>query len=197
MPIPLGVLAVAGAGAGPAPAAGNAYEWLETSILGSDTADVTFSNLNSSYGSTYQHFQIRAVVRTDRAANEDIIAITFNGDSASNYVSHLLAGTGSSVVSQESVTGGPHTYIYAGFTATNNSAANAFSGHIIDILDPFETTKFKTIRQLFGHPAGNLVGLTSGLWRSTSAVTSIKLDAAIGTVFKTGSRFSLYGMRSS
>jgi hypothetical protein len=66
-----------------------AYELISTTILGSAQSSVVFDV--SSYTSTYKHLQIRVVTRTDRGANEDILGIRFNGDTGSNYITHLLA----------------------------------------------------------------------------------------------------------
>ena len=73
MPIPLGVLAVAGAGA--APSGPGAYELIETTLLSSAQKQITFSNLNT-YSTTYEHLQIRASIRSNRtASNDDFIKI--------------------------------------------------------------------------------------------------------------------------
>jgi hypothetical protein len=195
MPIPLGVLAVAGAGVAPVPA-GSAYEWLETQILGSDTTSVTFSNVNSNYGSTYQHLQLRILARTDRNDTDDFIMLRFNGDSGNNYTSHNIRGNGSNVQSSNPRTN--YQNIEINSITANTQTANSFGAVIIDILDPFETTKNTTIRAMTGLTGSyNYVSLNSGLWNSTSAITTIFLDQFFGTVFKTGSRFSLYGLRSS
>jgi hypothetical protein len=192
MPIPLGVLAVAGAGAGPV-AAGNAYEHLETEILTGTQASVTFSNLDTNYGSTYQHLQLRIVARSDRTANAlNLLTLQFNSDTASNYRYHRLSGNGSTVTSDDSTA---TTFISAGVANTNGANNSIYGVSIIDILDPFETTKFKTSRLLTGFTTG--VHLESGLWRSTNAVTTIKLEPEQGFDFVTGTRISLYGMRSS
>ena len=197
MPIPLGVLAVAGAGAGPV-AGGNAYELLETQTLSGTQASVTFSNLISSYGSTYQHLQIRMVTRGNRSGAEDSnIYIQFNSQTGTYYNSHYLRGNGSAT---ESVA----------FTSTNNTGiflsqantgatqtANSFAASIVDILDPFETTKFTTVRTLAGMTGAlNRIFLHSGAFRLTDAVDTITIDDTIGD-FTQYSRFSLYGMRSS
>lgn len=184
MPIPLGVLAVAGAGAGPV-VAGNAYEWLETQVLTSDQASVTFSNLNSTYGSTYQHLQIRMAVFSDTW-----ITMRMNGVTTGQYARHELRGNGSTVIS----TGASNQntmLIGLGSSATVPVAT------ITDILDAFETTKNKTIRSLSGvATTTSYIQLTSGVWLDTAAITSVEIKHFDST-FKTGSRFSLYGMRSS
>jgi hypothetical protein len=192
MPIPLGVLAVAGAGAG---GAAGAYELLETVLVGSGgQATITFSNLNSSYGSTYQHLQIRAAARTARAANGDTGNLYLNGVTTSSYARHYLQGNGSAVSSDAVTSQSDMNNLYA--LPGANATANAFAAIVIDILDPFEGTKNTTVRALSGLASNeNLIRLGSGFFNSTAAVTSITLDA-IGD-FAQYSRFSLYGMRSS
>jgi hypothetical protein len=196
MPIPLGVLAVAGAGAGPV-AAGNAYEHLETVLLTGNQATIEFSNLNSTYGSTYQHLQIRWVGRTDRAATNDPLRYTFNGNSTNIYSDHTLFGNGTSVLANETNSSSPYTTMHQGL-AGNTADANVFGAGILDILDPFETTKNKTARGLYAgmqSASAYQIRLHSAGFFSTSAITSITFDP-IGN-FVSGTRFSLYGMRSS
>lgn len=176
--------------------AGNAYEWLETTVLGSDTADVTFANLNTNYGSTYQHLQLRIASRGNRSFTNEPIHMQFNGDTGSNYAWHQLYGNGSQVLSyaESSV-----TVIRIGSMSANTSSANIYGATIIDILDPFETSKNTTARGLSGYAQSgdNEIALRSGLWNNTAALTSIKLIPWSSTTFETGSRFSLYGLRSA
>ncbi len=191
MPIPLGILAAAGF----SPAvAGGSYDLLETTVLGSNAASITFSNLNT-YASTYQHLQIRAAVRSANSAFWGGIFLTFNGDSASNYATHNLVGNGSGVSSDAEINA---TSTRIPFANVGSSApTNAFGGFVTDILDPYETSKFKTLRTLGGRLTGgseDRIGLTSGLWRSTNAVTSITLTSQNAN-FITGTRISLYGVK--
>jgi hypothetical protein len=196
MPIPLGVLAVAGAGAGPV-GAGNAYEWLETTVLAGTAVSVEFTNLDTNYASTYQHLQLRIVGRVteNRSGQGGAIRLRFNSDSGTNYRSHQLYGDGSSVVSNES--GAASSINLQRFTDAG-ATANAFGAIIIDILDPFESTKNTTIRQLGGNANNDdYIFMNSGLWNNTAAITTIYLQPLQGINFEIGSRFSLYGMRSS
>ena len=197
MPIPLGVLAVAGAGVAPAPVIANAYEWLETTVLGSNQATVSFSNLNTNYGSTYQHLQLRMVLRTARSGQtNDTVIMNFNSDGGNNYHAHRLRGNGSSVTSWS---GGTQSRIdVSDAVSAGNTAANIFTPIVMDILDPFETTKNTTTRWLTGQAATTYFGsgdiaLWSGLWVNTAALTTITFDAIDD--FLTGSRFSLYGLK--
>jgi hypothetical protein len=185
----LGIFSAAGAGG----VAGSDYELISTTILGTAQSSVVFDV--SSYAASYKHLQIRATVRTNRGANEDILAVRFNGDTGSNYGGHYLYGNGSTVASGETFAGGPYTYIYSNFVAAANNAANAFSGVVFDFLDPYSSTKNTTLKVAFGTPGGNLVGLGSGLWRNTAAISSITLFPAIGSSLNATSRFSIYGIK--
>jgi hypothetical protein len=192
MPIPLGVLAVAGAGGG---AATSAFELLETQTLSGTQASITFSNLNTNYGSTYQHLQLRLVTRTSRTdADSDPILIRFNSDSGNNYARHgLRAGFGS--LSSVGSTAQSAIFLTEN-SAVNKNASNIFTPIVADLLNPFEDRQ-KTVRGISGLLASGWYGteLWSGNWANTSAITTITLLPLIGANFVAGCRFSLYGTR--
>jgi hypothetical protein len=194
MPFGLGFFATAGAGG-----AAGSFDLLESQILGSSTASVTFNSL-STYAATYQHLQIRMVVRNDNANDYSECWFRFNGDSGSNYSAHLLGGTGASAYSGN-FGSTSLTYIPTEGVGVGNSASSGIFGvGVIDILDAFETTKNKTIRILGGRETGTgerRVTLTSGHWRNTNALTTILIDQMFGSNFLTGSRFSLYGWKAT
>ena len=183
MPFGLGFFATAGAGAA------GSFDLLETQVLGSSQASVTFSSL-STYASTYKHLQIRMVARASRSgATSDPLIVRLN--STTQTYGHHLYGNGSSVGSGNIAT----SYSLLDALAGASAATNAFGAGVIDILDPFETTKNKTIRGLTG--AGSSVALSSTFWNFTTAVSSIELSAFSATNFLVGSRFSLYGLKGS
>lgn len=189
----LGVLA---AQAEAAPAAAGSYDLLETEILTGSQASVTFSSLNSTYGSTYQHLQIRFTSRiTETVGGAGTFYVNVNGDTGSNYARHNLRGDGSSVASYAlSSSSTPDI----GYTAGAESAANVFSAGVIDILDPFETTKYTTMRSSSGLVSGyKEVWLGSVLWMNTAALTSISLETFGVWNFVADSRFSLYGWKAA
>lgn len=167
-----------------------AYELLETTILSADQATVSFSNLNSTYGSTYQHLQLRMVVRTTRALSNDQLIITFNSDAGTNYTYHELYATNSAIVSFAAGASQNEIRIRSIETVQN---ARGFNGVVMDILDPFETSKYTTARWLAGAAGINNIAHSSGLWMNTAALTTITIDA-IGDLAD-DSRFSLYGLR--
>ena len=176
------------------------YDLLATEILTGSQTSVTFSSLNSTYGADYQHLQIRGTVR-DTGSVQARLALQINGDTSSNYSYHSLFGRGSSV---SSTAGTNATYGWlVNDTPEDTQAANCFAGFVCDILDPFETSKYPTVRTLGGFMAGDgsdvqqSIGLVSMSWRNTNAIDSLTLITVSGTAHKTGSRFSLYGLRSA
>jgi hypothetical protein len=173
-----------------------AYELISTTVLGSDTASVTFSGLGTS-AAAYKHLQIRYAARSTSISNADNIAIRFNSDSGSNYSYHALYGADTS--SALSMGGSSQTYAFLPSAGVaSNSSANVFGPGIIDVLDFASTTKNKTIRALAGFNGTasanySRISLSSNVWLSTSAITSITLSNSV--LLTSGSRFSLYGLR--
>jgi hypothetical protein len=179
---PLGILSAAGVSG-----FSSDYELISSTILGTTQAEVVFDV--SSFASTYKHLQIRATGRTNRSGTVDFAKLTFNGVT-SGYSRHYLLGDGSSVSSSG---GTSAAFMYGPRFSGNNASANVFGVGVIDILDPFSSTKNKTVRQLTGE--ATQLWLTSGAYLSTTPVSSIGFAPEIGTTFLTGSRFSLYGIR--
>jgi hypothetical protein len=180
--IPLGILSSAGGGFG-------TYELIQTTILGSTTASVTFSGLDA-YAAIYKHLQIRYTARAD--VDSQTMFATFNGVTGTSYAAHRLFGNGSSVTSDAFTS---RANLFVGGNGTTSNVANSFAAGVIDITDFASTTKNTTTRSLAG-----LVGtasfamLHSGLFNNTAAVTSISIFGNTGNLV-TGSRFSLYGIR--
>lgn len=168
----------------------NDFELIESVFVASPTASVTFSSLGD-YSTIYKHLQLRIVPRLSGTGGQRSSVLQINGDTASNYRSHFLLGTGSTVTSFES---GSSTRIFLGIGG-NESATNEFGGSVIDILDAYSTTKNKTVRSLGGLAGGvNQIALISGLRISTDFITSLTLLPET-TNYLAGSRFSLYGIR--
>lgn len=162
-----------------------AYDSIATTTVGTGGASsITFSSIPS----TYTHLQIRGIAQATLATG----FIRFNSDSASNYATHYLYGDGASAASGAATN---QTISYA-FLAT--ASANIFGGAVIDILDYTNTNKYKTMRSLSGGDQNGTgyIELISGLWQSTSAITSITLIPASGN-FAQYSSFALYGIKGN
>lgn len=169
-----------------------AYDALATvTVPSGGAATIDFAGIPTGY----KHLQIRMLTRNTGAFNSfDPTYIRFNGDSGTTYASHYLVGGGSSAVAG-AVTS--TNQMFAGITNYGNTTANVFSTQIIDILDYGNVSKNKTIRALSGVDCNGSgeIWFSSGLWQSTSAVTSISIIARTAGVFAQYSQFALYGVR--
>ena len=158
------------------------------------SASVTFSSIPG----TFKHLQLRMLAATTRGTyGIDSLLITLNGDTATNYAWHSIYGDGSTAAGQSSASspaiGNPALF---GTTTTGGYGAG-----ILDLLDYTSTNKTKVTRLLAGTDFngtvagyGGRVGLSTGLWNSTSAVTSITLTAENGNIANY-SKFALYGIK--
>lgn len=163
-------------------AAAGDFESIATVTVGSGGAsDVTFSSIPG----TYTHLQIRGL----GLFNGDTF-LQFNGDTNSNYSRHSVYGNGSSAAA--------FAESNAARIGANYATSTQPSPFVADILDYGNTNKYKTVKSLGGVDSNGsgIILLQSGSWRSTSAVTSIKLIASGGT-FAQYSHFALYGIRSA
>ena len=168
----------------------NSFESIQTVIVGSGgQTSITFTSIPS----TYKHLQIRAIAQ-DSATNPPYNAsLNFNSDTAANYSVHFLAGDGTSPATSSGIASA--TYIEFGYL-NGATTSTSYSACVIDILDYADTNKYKTTRMLqgFDKNGSGRVDLTSGSWRSTSAITSITI-ASQGTSLRQYSHFALYGIK--
>jgi hypothetical protein len=166
--------------------AGTSFESIATVTVGSGGASsITFSSIPS----TYTHLQVRIIALSGLAGTN--LEVRFNSDTGNNYDTHWLYGNGASV------TAGAATNLSYSWGAGSGSST-APAGVVIDVLDYANTNKYKTVRNLGGfdvNGSGGYIYFTSGLWRNTNAITSIKIDLS-GTTFSQYSHFALYGIKS-
>jgi hypothetical protein len=154
-------------------------------------SSVSFTNIPN----TYTHLQIRAITRdTDAGGFGLTTTMNFNSDTGANYSWHWLYGNGSSAAANS---GSSATTTALGWTTGTGGTANSFAGIVIDILDYANTNKNKTSRVLYGIDLNGSGGvwLSSGSWRSTSAITSITFNQVAN--FTQYSQFALYGVKSA
>lgn len=176
------------------------YELISTTVLGASQATITFTN--SGTWTPYKHLQIRAVTRNTNAAPGSTVnygangVIRFNSDTGTNYRAHYLQGDGAGATSGDYGAGITCAYIPDLGGVWDSHTANSFGAFVIDIAD-WAGAKNKTIRSLGGFmDGGKRVALASTAWFSTAAVTTISISEDGGASgFKTGSRFSLYGLK--
>lgn len=158
--------------------------------LATAQANIEFTNIPQ----TYTHLQLRCNMRLTGTNSSDGSAVDmqFNGDTTSLYANHYLYGVGSGSGTSGNEANTNVVRVWRATTPTQT--ADIFGACVLDILDYKNTNKFKTVRFLsgFDNNGSGLVSLNSGLWRSSTAITSIKLTPPSN--FATNSSFQLYGV---
>jgi hypothetical protein len=157
------------------------YEIIATNTLGSSQASITFSSIPS----TYTDLVIVTNVKSTTTGN---MIMRFNSDSSALYSLTRLTGDNSSA--QSSRLSG-YSEIY---TDSNGyfEGSNFNQAKIINIMNYSNATTFKT-SIIRSNRAQQGTDAIFGLWRSTSAITSILLSGN-GNNFVAGSTFNLYGI---
>lgn len=175
------------------PATSGDFEPIATVTVGSGGASsIEFTSIPG----TYQHLQIRGLLRTDYANITTGSYLEFNSDTTGPYSAHRILGTGSaaSAYGEANISLGTYTGLDAG--ATNTSGV--FAGIILDILDYANTSKATTHRSFSGFDSNGQgwIAVYSGLWTSTSAVSSLKIKFGGSAKFVQYTTLALYGIRS-
>lgn len=181
----LGILASSGAGG-----AATAYESIATLTGTGSSGTITFSSIPS----TYTHLQVRGI---PQAASGGFggMKLRINSDTANNYSIHQLLGDGATA----SATGyASTTYMWAGINSST-AAGVGIPVVIIDILDYASTAKNKTVRSFSGvdNNGSGQLKLNSGVWLSTSAISSLTFTNEDGVNWTTSTTFALYGIKAA
>ena len=157
----------------------NTYVALDEVTLGTATSTITFSSIPSTYTDL-------VIVFNGTAASGTYAGLQFNGDTGSNYSYTQVHGNGASALSGRSFN---TTELY---TSSSNAVTTTPSVMIVNIQNYANTTTNKTALIRNSHAAVEATAAV-GLWRSTSAITSVTVKTP-GPNFAVGSTFSLYGI---
>ena len=162
------------------------FESIASAVGTGASATITFSSI----AGTYKSLQIRLSGNTSTTQNA--WGLRVNGSSTvADYYAHKLAGDGTTVTAAAY---SANSYIRLGDTsgvAANQNVA------IIDIHDYALTTNKKTVRSLTGNDNNggvNLITLGSGLYRQTTAITSLSIFSASAD-WATTTTVALYGIK--
>ena len=161
------------------------YEKIATTTLGSAAASYTFTSISGSYT------DLVLIANWGTSVNGDGTLMRFNSDTGTNYSDTELYGTGSSSASQRRSNGA-----YIDITrAIGGDGSTIYTNSIINIQNYSNTTTYKTALIRANLATGTYAGVAAlaGLWRSTSAITSVTILAASGNLLS-GSTFTLYGI---
>jgi hypothetical protein len=157
------------------------YEPIATTTLGSAQATVTFSSISGSYT------DLVLVISCNVSSGSQDVQVRYNSDSASNYSTTNLYGTGSIAGSNRQSNS---TNAWIGLANTTNR------GVIVTNFQNYSNSTTNKTAVSRSSVADYEVDAMVSLWRSTSAITSIEIKLSAST-FTSGSTFTLYGIKAA
>ena len=159
------------------------YEPIATTTVSTATNTVTFSSISSSYTDLI-------IVTNVKSTSTENMSMRFNSDTGSNYSRTVLTGNGSSASSDRQTSATSIGTDYNGYF----DCSNFNQAKIIQIMNYSNSTTYKTCL-IRSNRAQSGTDAIVGLWRSSSAITSVTLGAN-SLNFATGSTFTLYGIKA-
>lgn len=156
------------------------YTPIATHTASGTISDYTFTSISGTYT------DLVIVWNGKCTGGGTSIDMQFNSDTGSNYSNTRLNGTGSSATSDRTSS---QTATRSGLISTADSMG------IIQIQNYSNSTTYKTQINRAGQSDG-WVTAGVGLWRSTAAITSVKLFPS-GASFTSGTTFTLYGIKAA
>jgi hypothetical protein len=163
-------------------AAGSTYTPIATTTLTGSSNTLTFSSI----AGTYTDLVIAS--SASMPSSDDAFLVQFNSDTGSNYSTTFVYANGTTTYSGR---------ITSSTSTVQGRAGNAtFGTSYIQFQNYSNTTTYKTVLSRGGSASGLVVAYV-GLWRSTAAITSIKLTSESGNNFSNGSTFTLYGIAAA
>jgi hypothetical protein len=157
------------------------YEPIATTTLGSAAADITFSSIPATYT------DLRLVI-VATCTISDNMRMQLNGDTASNYSRTALEGDGSTAASNRTTN---ISILGLSTVALSTTIPTLVTADFFSYAGSTNKTVLVTNSQDYN--GSGEVGRIVGLWRSTSAITSIKFYMGSGNL-ATGTTATLYGI---
>ena len=169
------------------------YEPIQSTTLSSASPTITFSSIPATYTDLRLVF-----VGTEVEATQITKRLRFNGDTASNYSTSHLGGNGTDTYSNQQAN-------EAGIRLASNQYGDGSIYPIFTAIDIFSYTGSKYKSVLINTSAEGNIAVSGygynqrecGLWRSTSAITSITLCYLNSSTWSVGSSLTLYGIKAA
>ena len=162
------------------------YEKIATTTVSTPVLNVTFSSISGAYT------DLVLVCGFSRSGGGNNINLRLNSDTASNYSVTYLEGDGSTVYTNRSSN---QTNMAVGFI--NGGTGTAQDTMIVHFMNYSNATTNKTVLSRFSETSSGIaVGMAAGLWRNTSAITSIEIGRSATYNWTTGSVLTLYGIKA-
>ena len=158
----------------------SAYEVIATTTLTTTQNQVDFNSISGSYTDL-------VLVMNGGVTSSADVWLRMNSDTASNYSRTRLYGEGTNTASSRN-SASSAIFVSVGAVGSNASM-------VIQIQNYSNSTTYKTSLTRFN--SSTYIAASVGLWRSTSAITSLTLKAEAADTFTSGSTFTLYGVKAA
>ena len=159
------------------------YIPIATQTLGSAATSITFSSIPGTYT------DLRLVLTCTTAAS-DSIELQLNGDTSTNYSLVYISGSGAAANSNNQTSNSRIRINFNGGTSTTVPTM-----HTVDFFSYAGATNKTLLSTVSGDLNGSGgVDVTVNLWRSTAAITSIKISCGSNGNLSTGTIATLFGI---
>lgn len=144
---------------------------------------------------TYSSIRCACFGKCDSSSTAQAINLTINGDGGGNYDIEVIISYATTLAASEALAG---TSIQVGNFSDSTGPANAADQVVFEILGYANTTFQKTLwfqgtSKLSTASSGVRTRLGAGWWRSTSAITTLRLTPGSGK-FLQGSTMTVWGL---
>ena len=166
------------------------YTLIESQVLGSSAASVTFSAIPA----TYTDLVLRASARGDTAGVIMNVNLQFNGVSGTSYSYTHLQGSGSAASSGRD-SSQPSSYV--GYVDSATATSNTF-GSLEVYIPSYTASQSKPVSTISHQEDNNTLGFVRAyatLFSNSAAISSITLTTPSN--FVANSSFYLYGIKNS
>ncbi len=167
----------------------NTFVKIQTVTVGSGgAANIEFTSIPQTYTDLRMVFSIRS----NRAADVDIVYMRFNG-STTSYTNRELYGNGTGASS------GTDTNMGISYCPGATATASVFGNGEVYIPNYTSANNKSSSAEVVSENNGTQAfqALQANLWSNTAAITTITIIPAIGTLFNEYSTATLYGIKSS
>ena len=168
-------------------AAGNTYTPIATTTLSSNQLSYTFTSIPGTYTDL---ILVANAKSTQAGSGGNGMWVNLNNDTATNYSEILMYGDGTSASSYRQA----QAYFVGGDIPQASNTATGIN--ILQFMNYSNATTYKPVLTR-SNLANSSTYLSIAQWRSTSAITSIKLQRDGSNSLAAGSTFTLYGIASA
>lgn len=174
-----------------------AFTLISTVTIGSGgSSSIDFTSIPSTYTDLVLEYSLRTTL-TGGPFHFDDCAIRLNGDTGANYNSFFSRVRENALATYGSTSS---TLLPLYEASAADASSNTF-GNGQAYIPNYTSSKYKSVGIEGGSESNTStqvqIGFISGLWKNTSAVSSIKLYSQNGTNFVQYSSASLYGIKNS